>query len=82
MEKVSAQPECAKEALDLLNCLADPSYDRHKCVMLLDAVRACVLQKVFPLTLHIVRRFCCFSGVLSLTKKIKLEKKKQSNLHL
>jgi hypothetical protein len=48
MEKVSAQPECAKEALDLLNCLADPSYDRDKCVKLLDAVRACVLQKVFP----------------------------------
>ena len=46
MEKVTAHPECAQEALDLLNCLAESSYDRDKCVKLLDAVSSCVLQKV------------------------------------
>ncbi|KAF3328649.1 CHCH domain-containing protein [Carex littledalei] len=45
MEKVTAHPECAQEALDLLNCLTESSYDRDKCVKLLDAVRSCVLQK-------------------------------------
>lgn len=45
-EKVTPQPLCAKEALDLLNCVTDNAYDREKCLRLLDDLRKCILDKV------------------------------------
>ncbi|CAA7402662.1 unnamed protein product [Spirodela intermedia] len=44
-EKVTPQPVCAKEALDLLNCVADSAYDREKCLRLSDELRKCILDK-------------------------------------
>uniref|UniRef100_J3KXU7 CHCH domain-containing protein n=1 Tax=Oryza brachyantha TaxID=4533 RepID=J3KXU7_ORYBR len=41
----TAKPVCAQEALALLNCAAESSYDRDKCLALLDALRACIAQK-------------------------------------
>ncbi|KAG8045741.1 hypothetical protein GUJ93_ZPchr0008g12195 [Zizania palustris] len=41
------KPLCAQEALALLNCAAESSYDRDKCLALLDALRACIAQKMF-----------------------------------
>lgn len=41
-------PVCAKESLDLLNCIAAEPFDREKCVRFLDALRSCVLEKVIP----------------------------------
>lgn len=51
------KPVCAEEALALLNCAAESSYDRDKCLAALDALRACIAQKVldcspsFPISL-------------------------------
>ena len=45
-EKVTPQPACAKEALDLLNCVADNAYDREKCLRFLDDLRKCITDKV------------------------------------
>ncbi|KAI5655372.1 hypothetical protein M9H77_32559 [Catharanthus roseus] len=39
------QPVCAKEALDLLNCVAESPYDQDKCLRLLQSLRQCVLDK-------------------------------------
>ncbi|BAD81466.1 hypothetical protein [Oryza sativa Japonica Group] len=39
------KPVCAEEALALLNCAAESSYDRDKCLAALDALRACIAQK-------------------------------------
>lgn len=44
-----AQPQavvCGKEALDLLNCVAESAYDHDKCLLLLTNLRNCVLSKV------------------------------------
>ncbi|CAA6665898.1 unnamed protein product [Spirodela intermedia] len=41
-EKVTPHPVCAKEALDLLNCVADSAYDREKCLRLSDELRKCI----------------------------------------
>lgn len=46
MEEERAKPVCAQEALDLLNCVAQSPYDQEKCVLLLQALRECVLNKV------------------------------------
>ncbi|KAL5551919.1 hypothetical protein UlMin_002095 [Ulmus minor] len=45
MEQSRANPVCAQEALDLLNCVADPSFDQDKCLRLLHSLRECVLNK-------------------------------------
>ncbi|OAY59625.1 hypothetical protein MANES_01G046100v8 [Manihot esculenta] len=45
MEEERAKPVCAQEALDLLNCVAQSPYDQEKCVLLLQALRECVLNK-------------------------------------
>ncbi|RWR93204.1 Cysteine alpha-hairpin motif superfamily [Cinnamomum micranthum f. kanehirae] len=45
MEKSQPQILCAKEALDLLNCVTDPNFDQEKCIRLLNSLRNCVLQK-------------------------------------
>ncbi|KAF9614578.1 hypothetical protein IFM89_019325 [Coptis chinensis] len=38
---------CAKESLDLLNCVTESPYDETKCIRLLESLRTCVLnQKV------------------------------------
>ncbi|KAG8382165.1 hypothetical protein BUALT_Bualt05G0048300 [Buddleja alternifolia] len=39
------QAVCGKEALDLLNCVAQSPYDQQKCVSLLQSLRQCVLNK-------------------------------------
>ncbi|KAK6935493.1 hypothetical protein RJ641_035648 [Dillenia turbinata] len=47
MEKETPKPLCAQEALELLNCVAGPSFDQDKCLVFLQALRDCVLnQKV------------------------------------
>ncbi|KAF4389335.1 hypothetical protein G4B88_006394 [Cannabis sativa] len=40
-----AQPVCAQEALDLLNCVTQSPYDQDKCIRLLNSLRDCVLTK-------------------------------------
>ncbi|KAI3453788.1 hypothetical protein Pfo_010451 [Paulownia fortunei] len=39
------QAVCGKEALDLLNCVAQSPYDQEKCLSLLQALRQCVINK-------------------------------------
>ncbi|KAB1202806.1 hypothetical protein CJ030_MR8G022214 [Morella rubra] len=39
------QPACAREALDLLNCVTESPYDPDKCLRLLQSLRECVLNK-------------------------------------
>ncbi|KEH21188.1 hypothetical protein MTR_8g099240 [Medicago truncatula] len=47
MDEGGAKPVCGQEALDLLNCVTDsPSYDKDKCLALLNSLRECVLSKV------------------------------------
>ncbi|KAL5226404.1 hypothetical protein ABZP36_014669 [Zizania latifolia] len=45
MDSTTTKPVCAVEALALLNCATESSYDRDKCLALLDALRACIAQK-------------------------------------
>ncbi|XP_020089086.1 uncharacterized protein LOC109710753 isoform X1 [Ananas comosus] len=45
-EATTPEPVCAKEALDLLNCVAASPFDRDTCLRLVDALRTCVLHKV------------------------------------
>ncbi|KFK26755.1 hypothetical protein AALP_AA8G289300 [Arabis alpina] len=45
MEKKTPQAVCGQEALDLLNCVADSSYDQEKCLRFLQSLRECVLSK-------------------------------------
>ncbi|KAJ6946119.1 hypothetical protein NC651_001020 [Populus alba x Populus x berolinensis] len=45
MEEARAEPVCAVEALDLLNCVAQTPYDQDKCVRHLQVLRHCVLIK-------------------------------------
>ncbi|KAH7550176.1 hypothetical protein ACOSP7_024633 [Xanthoceras sorbifolium] len=45
MEKTSDKPECALEALDLLNCVAQSPFDQDKCLRLMQVLRDCVLNK-------------------------------------
>ncbi|KAB1202809.1 hypothetical protein CJ030_MR8G022217 [Morella rubra] len=42
------QPACAREALDLLNCVTESPYDPDKCLRLLQSLRECVLNKSPP----------------------------------
>nr|AFK46248.1 unknown [Lotus japonicus] len=44
-EQGAAKPVCAEEALNLLNCVAQSSYDQDKCLHLLNSLRDCVLAK-------------------------------------
>ncbi|KAL8498581.1 hypothetical protein ACS0TY_021785 [Phlomoides rotata] len=39
------QAVCGKEALDLLNCVAQSPYDQDKCISLFQALRQCVVDK-------------------------------------
>lgn len=48
-EAMTPRPECAQEALALLNCAAENPYDRDKCLALLEALRGCIAQKVIRL---------------------------------
>ncbi|KAH6763312.1 Cox19-like CHCH family protein [Perilla frutescens var. hirtella] len=36
---------CGKEAIDLLNCVAQSPYDQEKCLSLLQALRQCAIDK-------------------------------------
>ncbi|XVF13021.1 hypothetical protein REPUB_Repub08aG0171300 [Reevesia pubescens] len=45
MEEARAQPVCAQEALDLLNCVTQSPFDQEKCTRLLLSLRECVLSK-------------------------------------
>ncbi|KAJ4823810.1 hypothetical protein Tsubulata_005656 [Turnera subulata] len=45
MEKTTPKPECAKETLDLLNCVTASPYDVGKCMSLLHELRRCVVDK-------------------------------------
>ncbi|KAK8913735.1 hypothetical protein KSP39_PZI024376 [Platanthera zijinensis] len=45
MESTSPRPECAKQALDLLNCAAEPDFDQEKCIRFLAALRNCIQDK-------------------------------------
>ncbi|KAF6172986.1 hypothetical protein GIB67_006362 [Kingdonia uniflora] len=45
MAKSGSQPVCAQEALDLLNCVADSAFDQEKCLIFLNSLRTCVLNK-------------------------------------
>lgn len=45
-KSMEAEAVCSQEALALLNCVADPSYDQDKCLVLLNSLRSCILQKV------------------------------------
>ncbi|KAK8939353.1 hypothetical protein KSP40_PGU020979 [Platanthera guangdongensis] len=47
MESTTPRPECAKQALDLLNCAAEPDFDQEKCIRFLAALRNCIQDKVF-----------------------------------
>lgn len=47
IEKTSDKPECAQQALDLLNCVTQSPFDQDKCLHLLNALRECVVSKVF-----------------------------------
>ncbi|KAG2677100.1 hypothetical protein I3760_12G082900 [Carya illinoinensis] len=40
-----SQPACARETLDLLNCVTESPYDQDKCLRLLQSLRDCVLNK-------------------------------------
>ncbi|KAK4400925.1 hypothetical protein Sango_1198600 [Sesamum angolense] len=40
------QAVCGKEALDLLNCVAESPYDQEKCLSLLQSLRQCIINKV------------------------------------
>ncbi|KAL1569152.1 hypothetical protein AAHA92_00664 [Salvia divinorum] len=39
------QAVCGKESIDLLNCVAQSSFDQEKCLSLLQALRQCVINK-------------------------------------
>ncbi|KAH7839889.1 hypothetical protein Vadar_010027 [Vaccinium darrowii] len=41
----SQQSVCAQEALDLLNCVTDSTFDQDKCLRLLQSLRNCVQNK-------------------------------------
>ncbi|ESR52646.1 hypothetical protein CICLE_v10023213mg [Citrus x clementina] len=45
IEKTSDKPECAQQALDLLNCVTQSPFDQDKCLHLLNALRDCVVSK-------------------------------------
>ncbi|GKV40090.1 hypothetical protein SLEP1_g47762 [Rubroshorea leprosula] len=45
MDESRAQPVCAQEALDLLNCVTQSPFDQEKCVRLLQSLRECVVNK-------------------------------------
>ncbi|XWS48841.1 hypothetical protein CRYUN_Cryun13aG0111000 [Craigia yunnanensis] len=45
MEEARAQPVCAQEALDLLNCVTQSPFDQEKCTRLLHSLRECVVNK-------------------------------------
>ncbi|KAK3227989.1 hypothetical protein Dsin_007851 [Dipteronia sinensis] len=45
MEKIRDKPECAVEALDLLNCVAQSPFDQDKCLRLVQVLRDCVVNK-------------------------------------
>lgn len=47
MEKKIPEPVCGQEALDLLNCVTDSSFDQEKCLRFLQSLRECVLSKVW-----------------------------------
>ncbi|KAK6947894.1 hypothetical protein RJ641_001367 [Dillenia turbinata] len=53
MEKETPKPLCVQEALELLNCVAGPSFDQDKCLVFLQALRDCVLnQDIYAVQLH------------------------------
>ncbi|KAF8412147.1 hypothetical protein HHK36_000103 [Tetracentron sinense] len=52
MEEPQPHPVCSQEALDLLNCVAESSFDQEKCLRLLNSLRDCVLNKLCFLLLH------------------------------
>ncbi|PIN23627.1 hypothetical protein CDL12_03658 [Handroanthus impetiginosus] len=39
------QAVCGKEAIDLLNCVAQSPYDQEKCFSLLQGLRECIVNK-------------------------------------
>ncbi|KAL9268236.1 hypothetical protein AKJ16_DCAP18972 [Drosera capensis] len=43
--EANSKPECAEEALDLLNCAAEADFDTHKCIAHLQALRQCIISK-------------------------------------
>ncbi|CAH8275576.1 unnamed protein product [Arabidopsis lyrata] len=45
MEKQSPKPVCGQEALQLLNCVTESSFDQEKCLRFLQSLRECVLSK-------------------------------------
>ncbi|CAN6444335.1 unnamed protein product [Victoria cruziana] len=45
MSEVTPEPVCAKEALELLNCVASASYGSDRCAALLESLRQCILKK-------------------------------------
>uniref|UniRef100_A0A2P2PJ09 Uncharacterized protein MANES_01G046100 n=1 Tax=Rhizophora mucronata TaxID=61149 RepID=A0A2P2PJ09_RHIMU len=45
MEEARTKAVCAEEALTLLNCVTRLPYDQDKCVLLLNALRDCVVNK-------------------------------------
>ncbi|KAL2635796.1 hypothetical protein R1flu_007275 [Riccia fluitans] len=42
---MTGTPPCGREALALLNCVADKNYDESRCVELLKVLRSCVEGK-------------------------------------
>lgn len=46
MEKQSPKPVCGQEALQLLNCVTESSFDEEKCLRFLQSLRECVLSQV------------------------------------
>ncbi|KAM7525842.1 hypothetical protein LguiA_015744 [Lonicera macranthoides] len=69
MEKEKAQPICAEEALNLLNCVTDSPFDQDKCLTLLNTLRNCVLHKVLTSHNHNHNHNLCIYNVNM--KKIK-----------
>ncbi|GAV63542.1 hypothetical protein CFOL_v3_07060, partial [Cephalotus follicularis] len=45
MDDPKANPVCSQEALDLLNCVTLSPYHEKDCVLLLQSLRRCVLNK-------------------------------------
>ncbi|KAJ9706124.1 hypothetical protein PVL29_001605 [Vitis rotundifolia] len=44
-EPPRAQAVCGQEALNLLNCVAESTFDQDKCLRFLQDLRDCVLNK-------------------------------------
>lgn len=69
MDAPRAQPICAQEALDLLNCVTESPFDQDKCMRFLHSLRECVLAKVLPKIIAIDYS-CSYSFLFSSVREV------------